>query len=151
MPQFDSAFYVGQIFWMLISFGLLFLWINFIIFPMFQDIFDARKLVIDKHLRQAEKINKQAESLIQKAQEQCVLSEQKRSKILSRARVEAQDSMQQTLNHNQQLCNTKFKKALKKLQTAESTIATAMTDWTTRMQKNIISKMKPKREAKCKL
>ena len=150
MPQFDAAFYTSQIFWMLISFGLLFLWITFIIFTMFQDIFDARQLVIQKHLKQAETINQQAEALIQKTQEQHMMAEQKRSRTLSHARTVAQEDMQAALDKNQRVCNKKFKQAIAKLQTAEATISSAMNDWTDRMQKDIVLKMKPKRGAKCK-
>ena len=150
MPQFDLSFYTSQIFWMLISFGLLFMWISFIIFPMFDDIFEARKTVIQKHLRQAEKINKEAETLIQQVQEQRLHAEKKRAQALGDARLKAQDDMQLALTKNGQQCNTKFKHTIAKLETVESTLRSAVNDWTHQTQKALVAKIKPKRGVKCK-
>lgn len=148
MPQFESAFYTGQIFWMLISFGLLFLWITFIIFPMFQDIFDAREKVIQTHLKQAEKINKQAENLAKSMQEARALADKERADIFAETRISEQDAMQHALDKNQRKCNDRFKQTIQKIQTVENTLSSAMNDWTNHMQSAFITKTKPTRRGK---
>ena len=148
MPQFQSAFYTGQIFWMLISFGLLFLWITFIIFPMFQDIFNARQMVIQTHLKQAERINKQAENLARSMQEKRALAEKERADVLAETRLAEQDAMQNALDKNQRKCNDRFKQTIQKIQTVEDTLSSAMNDWTNHMQRAFITKTKPTRRVK---
>ena len=56
MPQFDLSVFVGQIFWLLVSFGTLYLGVYFIVFPLFNSIFNARKKLIDIPLEKADKI-----------------------------------------------------------------------------------------------
>ena len=56
MPQFDLSVFVGQIFWLLVSFGTLYLGVYFIVFPLFNSIFNARKKLIDTPLEKADKI-----------------------------------------------------------------------------------------------
>ena len=143
MPQFDLSNYTSQIFWMLISFGILFLWITYFIFPLFHTIFDARTLIIKKHLSQAEKINKKAEKLAQNLQEKNLLTEKKFTHLLANAHTVAQDEMQQALNKNQKQCNKKLKQALNQLQTVEDTLTKAMGDWTQTLQYNFIKTVAP--------
>ena len=63
MPQFDFSVFMGQIFWLLISFGMLYMGIYFIIFPMFNTIFDTRKKLIEIPLEKAEKITQDTQRL----------------------------------------------------------------------------------------
>ena len=152
MPQFEFANYTGQIFWMLISFSILFLCVNYFIFPLFHTIFSAREIVIKKHLKQAEKINHEAEKLAQNLQEKNVLTEKKLSFILAKTRSTAQESMRDVLNKNRKQCNQHFKKALGQLQTVEQTLTTAMNDWILNLQKDFITTTKPcKGNGKCKV
>ena len=143
MPQFNVSNYTGQIFWMLISFGILFLWVKYFIFPLFHTIFNTRTLVIQKHLNQAEKINKKAEKLAEDLQENHLLSEKKFSDTLAQARSVAQEEMRDTLDKNREQCNKTFKKTLSQLQTVEKTLSTAIDDWVQNLQDGFISKTKP--------
>ena len=152
MPQFEFANYTGQIFWMLISFGILFLCVNYFIFPLFKTIFSAREIVIKKHLKQAEKINQEAEKLAQNLQERNVLTEKKLSFILAKTRTTAQENMRDALTQNRKQCNQHFKKALGQLQTVEQTLTTAMNDWITNLQNDFITKTNSSKErGKCKI
>ena len=63
MPQFDLSVFLGQIFWLLVSFGTLYLGVYFIVFPMFNSIFNARKKLIDIPLERAEKITTDTQHL----------------------------------------------------------------------------------------
>jgi len=151
MPQFNFANYTGQIFWMLISFGILFLCVNYFIFPLFHTIFATRTQIVQKHLRQAEKINKEAEKLAQQLQEKNVLTERKFSFLLAKTRNTSQENMRETLEKDRKRCNQRFKKMLAQLQTVEDTLKTAMSDWGLRLQNNFIAKTKPsKGNNKCK-
>jgi len=143
MPQFDLSNYTSQIFWMLISFGILFLWISYFIFPLFHTIFEARVLITQKHLSQAEKINQQAEKLAQKLQEKHLLTEKKFTHLLTNAHTAEQDEMQQILDKNKKKCNQKLKQSLNQLHTVEDTLTKAMDDWTQKLQCDFITKVTP--------
>ena len=139
MPQFDLSNYTSQIFWMLISFGVLFMWMTFFIFPLFRTIFASRNLIIQKHLTQAEKINKKAEKLAQTLQEKNVLTEKKFTHLLANAHIDAQIEMQQAVDKNHAQCNKKLKQALNQLHTVEDTLSKAMDDWSQKLQRDFVS------------
>lgn len=65
MPQFDTAFWFSQIFWLLISFGGLYLGVTFIVFPLFDKIFSKRAEQIDKPLEKAEQLTQEVQCLQQ--------------------------------------------------------------------------------------
>ncbi|MBO7244054.1 MAG: ATP synthase F0 subunit B [Alphaproteobacteria bacterium] len=64
IPQFDTSWYIGEIFWIFLSFGFMFLGIRYFIFPMLLDIFSERKQIIDENLSIAEVVNQKAEKLM---------------------------------------------------------------------------------------
>ncbi len=64
IPQFDTSWYIGEIFWIFLSFGFMFLGIRYFIFPMLLDVFSERKQIIDENLHIAEVVNKKAEKLM---------------------------------------------------------------------------------------
>ena len=68
MPQFDTAFFVGQIFWLLLSFGFLYALMSLLICPMISDTLAAREAVIRRYLDQADRLNRRAETLHQRHQ-----------------------------------------------------------------------------------
>mgnify|MGYP003290985600 CR=1 FL=1 len=64
VPQFDTSWYVGEVFWLLLTFGLLFLGMKYFIFPMIQDVFVERKQLIENDLSIASVVNERAEVLM---------------------------------------------------------------------------------------
>lgn len=64
VPQFDTSWYVGEVFWLLLTFGLLFLGMKYFIFPMIQDVFVERKQLVENDLSIASVVNERAEVLM---------------------------------------------------------------------------------------
>lgn len=64
VPQFDTSWYVGEVFWLLLTFGLFFLGMKYFIFPMIQDVFVERKQLIENDLSIASVVNERAEVLM---------------------------------------------------------------------------------------
>ncbi len=64
VPQFDTSWYVGEVFWLLLTFGLLFLGMKYFIFPMIQDVFIERKQLVENDLSIASVVNERAEVLM---------------------------------------------------------------------------------------
>lgn len=83
LPQFDTSWYVGEIFWLLLTFGLLFLGIKYFIFPMIQDVLVERKQVIDNDLSIAELVNQRAEKLIKDYNSHILSAQEEKAEIIN--------------------------------------------------------------------
>lgn len=85
MPQFDITSYLSQAFWMLISFGFMYLLVSYLIMPMLEDVFNRRDTLIKNDLEAAERINKQAEALIKEYDEFMLSADQQKATLLKNA------------------------------------------------------------------
>ena len=85
MPQFDLAPYLSQAFWMLISFGFMYLLMSYLIMPMLEDVFDKRDELIKSDLDAAERFNEQAGALMKNYDEFMLSAEQKKAALLKNA------------------------------------------------------------------
>lgn len=85
MPQFDITPYLSQAFWMLISFGFMYLLVSFLIMPMLEDVFEKRDALIKTDLEVAERLNKQAETLIKEYDEFMLSADQQKAAMLKSA------------------------------------------------------------------
>ena len=85
MPQFDVAPYLSQAFWMLISFGFMYLLVSYLIMPMLEDVFEKRDTLIKTDLEAAERLNEQAETLIKEYDEFMLSADQQKATMLKTA------------------------------------------------------------------
>lgn len=63
MPQFDISTFSAQLFWLVVSFGCLYLVVSQLIAPKAEEILSSRHNVIDDHLTMAEEFNKKTARL----------------------------------------------------------------------------------------
>ena len=63
MPQLDFAFYPAQIFWLIVSFGILFFAMKYWLLPPLTDILAQREEKIKEILRQADKMSAEADRI----------------------------------------------------------------------------------------
>ena len=80
MPQF--GFYPVQIFWLLISFGILFISMQFFFVPRIEKILKERQNKISAILNKAEVLSKQSEELDDEYQKQIDLTTRKASQLV---------------------------------------------------------------------
>ena len=104
MPQFNTTFWLSQVFWLLISFGSLYLGVRFIIFPMFDTIFKKRAEKIERPLEQAEE-------LVSKTQKMQYQAEQ-RKQDLSRRQADQLETAQQQAAEQMRSVSEKQEKEL---------------------------------------
>jgi F-type H+-transporting ATPase subunit b len=83
MPQFDTQWYLSEILWFLLCFGVLYLVMAYFIYPLIQDIFLEREHKIKNDLSVAEVINKQAAKLIQNYKTRIYSAEQVKTEIIN--------------------------------------------------------------------
>ncbi len=83
MPQFELVYYLSQAFWMLISFGILYLVVAYFIFPSLNEIFVNREKQIEKDLSAAEKINERADALMKEYKSIMFAAEQTKAEMIN--------------------------------------------------------------------
>ena len=70
MPQLNPESFSSQIFWLFISFSILFLIIHFFLIPKLKKIRKKREETVDDYLSQTKKLNQQIENIITKIDEE---------------------------------------------------------------------------------
>ena len=85
MPQLEFHFYCAQIFWLIISFGILFFSVRFWLLPPLENIIKERDEKIKDILRQADKFTAQAQLTQKDYQKYVDEAKQYSSKILQTA------------------------------------------------------------------
>ena len=83
LPQFDTSWYVGEVFWLLLTFGLFFLGVKYFIFPMIQDVFVERKQLIENDLTIASVVNERAEVLMKEYKAHILSAEETKAEIIN--------------------------------------------------------------------
>lgn len=85
MPQFELTPFLSQAFWMLISFGFMYLIISYLIFPMLEDVFQERETIIKTDLQIAARVNARADELVKNYNAYIFDAEQQKAAMIKRA------------------------------------------------------------------
>ena len=83
IPQFDTSWYIGEIFWLMLTFGFTFLGVRYFIFPMLLDVFKERKQLIEDNLVIADVVNQKAEKLMQDYKSHLLAAEEEKEEIIN--------------------------------------------------------------------
>lgn len=116
MPQFDLVPYLSQAFWMLISFGFLYLIVAFLLFPMMDDVLSERETLIKTDLEIADKTNSEADLLIKNYNEYILSAHQEKANRIKAAYEEMHKASTFIETAYEKETRTKIKKTEKKLQ-----------------------------------
>ena len=115
MPQLDFSFYFGQIFWLFISFGLLFVAMKFWLLPPLVEILHKREEKIKYILRQADKLSAQAERVQKSYQQYIDEAHQYSVRVLQTAHDEIEDAYEIQEKNLLSELNTDTQKAQRQL------------------------------------
>lgn len=63
MPQFDIGTYYSQIFWLVVTFGLLYVFVSKLIVPKAEKIINNRKMNIEENVENADRLTLETEKL----------------------------------------------------------------------------------------
>ena len=135
MPQFDTTFWMGQIFWLMISFWGLYLGVQFVIFPMYQRIFFKRDKQIQGLLTQAERLTKETEKLEKQLERNNIIQEQRRKEHFNQAHQNAFLQMQTILKQTEERLLKSFKRTAHKIEVEERDILQKAPDFVTQVIK----------------
>ncbi len=83
LPQFDTSWYLGEFFWLVLTFGFTFWGVKYFIFPMLQDVFAERKQLIDDNLSVALVVNQKAEKLMQDYNSHLLVAQEEKEEIIN--------------------------------------------------------------------
>ena len=84
MPQLDPEFWVSQIFWLTITFGILYFTLSKLILPKISSNLESRKLQISDNIEAADR-----------QREECEIKLKEYDKIISKSKIEAKDIFNQ--------------------------------------------------------
>lgn len=130
MPQF--GFYPSQIFWLIVSFGILFVAMRYFLLPPLEAIIKQREDQVHVLLDQAQALNDQAENLQKEYQQEMDATTQRSTKRLSQvneevavhtAEVEEEmlQSLQQDIKKAQTTLKNKRKNVLGRIEAVSNT------------------------------
>lgn len=124
MPQLDLSTYVSQIFWLLLSFCVLWFFVSVFITPKLANIIEQRKRKIDEYVQKAEALNRQAQESLNKyheaisAAEKQAEQEKEKNKEQLRAYLQKTEAdMSESLN--QKIADNEFMLAKEKKNTLQ--------------------------------
>ena len=119
MPQFDTSVFAGQIFWMLFSFGFLYLMMSQLICPLIEEVLTARADQVQADITEAERLNREAESLHQRHQTYILSAEREKTDRIRNAYERIQKNATAQANRHEAQLRRKIKTAEEKIDAAE--------------------------------
>lgn len=135
MPQFDSSLYLSQIFWLMLSFGFLYVMISRLICPMLDEVAEERERSVANILGQAEKLNREALALHQRYQAYILSAEKEKNGKIQNAylKIRQQSAAKEKRNESDlrrkvRLSNQKIMKQSELFKNQSVTVATPLAD-----------------------
>ena len=122
MPQFETTFYGAQIFWLMISFGFLYLMMSQLICPMMEEIIQERNKKIQDLLNTAEELNRQAADFHQRYQTYMMDAEQEKTKRIHAAYQDIYKKIRRLENKNEANLRQKIRRAEEKINQATAAL-----------------------------
>ena len=122
MPQFETAFYGAQVFWLLVSFGFLYLMMSQLICPMIEEVLAERKKKIETLLNTAEELNAEAADLHQRYQTFIMAAEQEKTDKIQKAYQDIHKKIVAAENKDEAALRQKIKRAEAKINQATNAL-----------------------------
>ena len=122
MPQFDTSVFWGQIFWMFLSFGGLYLAVQFILFPRFHAIFNARKQTLQTPVQKAEKLVSEVQKLQDTMEQKKQAFEKRKEHALNETYQKCSFHLNEVLQKNNVALMRSFKRILNEMEHEEKDV-----------------------------
>jgi len=97
MPQFESTFFLAQIFWLLVCFGVLWSTMQFWIFPKLKALQHNRKKSLEKKIEEAKVFQHRAELLMKETHDYLEQSRQEAAVLIHESLHSSQNSLQEVI------------------------------------------------------
>ena len=137
MPQFETAFWQSHLFWLILSFGILYAGVYWYIFPLYEQIFQKRAELIQGPLKKAEKLAHETEILQQKEQHDKDLFDVRNKKRLDAFYQKQTERFNALANEAEKIQLTTFKKNIQKLERDEKTVLDKIPEFVIKATKGV--------------
>jgi len=142
MPQLEISSYLSQIFWLAISFGLLYGFLAHSFIPKLKEAFNLRDKEVDRLIRETKSLHEQAKSQEEEYQTQ---SKDLRVQLLN-IHKESQDQCKQYLDSQTEMLRDIFdarkSELLISLEQIQKSIDEAMEDCVSQISQTLVQKIK---------
>jgi F-type H+-transporting ATPase subunit b len=112
MPQLNPEFWVSQIFWLIVSFGILYLVLSKLILPKISANLELRKLQISDNIGAADKQREESESKLIEYDEVISKSKIEAKNIFNQAR----DKVLKNINTKREILDKQIEQEIKKVE-----------------------------------
>ena len=119
MPQLDFSTWIGQIFWLIVSFVAMYVLMSTFVVPRIQSIASRREQKISGDLKRAEELKAEAESILQDYTAQMEKAQEEAEEIIKNAREEAQKIHDKKIAEFNEQNNESTEKSLAKIKKAK--------------------------------
>ncbi len=149
MPQFDVIWYSSEIFWMLLSFFILYMGMAYIIFPLFHDIFFEREILIKNDLTIAEMVNAKADKLVKEYKDHMLNVEQVKADIIAETYQDIQNFANHLEAENDEMFRNQIERVDKKVKELEQSLSSKTEELSQQIVHNFIQKFDNKKANNC--
>jgi F0F1-type ATP synthase membrane subunit b/b' len=98
MPQFNSTFFLAQIFWLMICFGVLWSAMQFWVFPKLEALQSNRKKSLEQKIEEAKLFQHRAELLMKETHDYLEQSRQEAAVLIHEGLHASQDSLETVIH-----------------------------------------------------
>lgn len=137
MPQFDVSTFLPQIFWLVVSFGLLVLGLKFWIIPKFEDVFEKRHHQIDGQIKKAEILRLEIEKFKEETKHRLSEGEERGRDIMASALKEIELTIGQKESEFQKSMDLYIEEAQKRAVASEKDITNHMGEIQIKVMKSL--------------
>lgn len=146
MPQFETSFFIGEIFWLFISFGFLYVMMSGIICPMIEEVLSERDRFIKEGLEKADHLNRQADIIHQRHQVFLSSIEQEKTEMIQQELKEMRKEAHQQEEKNESALRRKVKQTENKIKAAKEKISGKADEFLTMYSDQLTQKLFGKRK-----
>lgn len=118
MPQLDFGTYPAQIFWLIISFSVLYVFVVRYVVPRAVDVFERRKDAIERTLAKGETLRNETAILIDEYESKIEKARRKNQKILLKEREKTAEIVRQQTDEAMRLIANQTQKAQQGIQSS---------------------------------
>lgn len=141
MPQLDPTSYISQLFWLTISFLLIFLIINFYFFPKVREIKSKRDITIKKYISEAEELNVKSSNLENKLDKELLNAKEKAFNLINKTKQVNKEIYEKKLTDFELGLENQMAKNFENLQIEKKKILKNIYDYSTKISNLMYEKI----------
>lgn len=141
MPQLDPTWFASQIFWLFVSFSLLYFLLSKVVLPPLQKIIELRKTSIEDDLTAAQKLKEEAEEARKSYEETLVRSRDSAQSLIAEAEIEAKKGAEEAIKSLDAQLATQSQTASRKIEEKKKELVDGLMLSTSDFSKIIVEKL----------